>query len=149
MRWPPQAGQSVDPGCLLQFLSWANSPLGIESQQRGHAPIRSEFHRARRYPFAANIELTDVRSEGSLTARTTDLSLLGCYASTTSPFPKATKVSLRTMHGGTSLTALGKAVYSTPSPGMGIAFTTIEPSSQAILDCEPEDGVDSNLLSRL
>ena len=75
-----------------------------------------------------------MRSEGSLTARTTDLSLFGCHVSATSPFPEGTKVSLRIMHGGTSLTALGKLVYSKPNAGMGIAFTKIEPSSQAILE---------------
>lgn len=96
--------------------------------------MHSGFHRASRYPFAANAELTDVRSERSLTARTTDLSLFGCHVSTTSPFPEGTKVSLRIAHGGASLAALGKVVYSTPNSGMGIAFTTIEPSSQATLE---------------
>ena len=43
----------------------------IESQQRGRPPIPSGLHRASRYPFAASIELTDVRSERLLTARST------------------------------------------------------------------------------
>ena len=53
---------------------------------------------------------------------------------TTGPFPEGTKVSLRITHGGTSLAAFGKVVYSKPNSGMGIAFAEIEPPSQAILE---------------
>ena len=106
---------------------------GIESQQRGR-PIQSGFHRASRYPFAARIELTDLQSEKLLTARTTNLSLFGCYVSTTSPFAEGTRVSLRISHGGASLATFGKVVYSKRNSGMGIAFTKVEPSGQAILE---------------
>jgi hypothetical protein len=61
-----------------------------------------------------------------------NLSLFGCYVHTTDPFPVGTKVSLRITHGGTSLAALGKVVQ--PNSGMGVAFTAIEPPSQAILE---------------
>ena len=63
-----------------------------------------------------------------------NLSLFGCYVHTNDPFPEGTKVSLRIIHGGTSLAILGKVVHSEPSSGMGVAFTTIEPPSQAILE---------------
>lgn len=96
--------------------------------------MRSGLHRASRFPFSASIELTDVRSERLLKARTTNLSLFGCYVYTTGPFTEGTKVSLRIAHGGVSLAALGKVVYSKPNSGMGVAFTEIEPSSQAILE---------------
>src|SRR5260370_16949535 len=95
----------------------------IESQQRGRPPIPSGLHRASRYPFAASIELTDVRSERLLTARTTNLSLFGCYVHTTDPFPEGTKVSLRIAHGGASPAALGKGLHSKPTSWMRVAFT--------------------------
>ena len=75
-----------------------------------------------------------MRSERLLTARTINLSLFGCYVYTSSPFPEGTRVSLRITHGGTSLAAFGKVVYSKPNSGMGIAFAGIEPPSQAILE---------------
>src|SRR6266481_1682904 len=106
----------------------------IESQQRGHPPIPSGLHRASRYPFAASIELTDVRSERLLTARTINLSLFGCYVYTSSPFPEDTKVSLRISHGGASFAAFGRVVHFKPNSGMGIAFAEIEPPRQAILE---------------
>ncbi len=75
-----------------------------------------------------------MRSERLLTARTTNLSLFGCYVYTTGPFPVATKVSLRILHSGASFAAFGKVVSSKPDSGMGIAFTQIESSGQAILE---------------
>jgi PilZ domain-containing protein len=63
-----------------------------------------------------------------------NLSLFGCYVRTTEPFPEGTKVSLRIIHGGTNVATLGKVVHSKPKFGMGVAFTTIEPPSKAILE---------------
>ncbi len=82
----------------------------------------------------AAIELTDTQSEKHLTAHTTNVSLFGCFVSAASPFPEGTKVRLRISHAGTSFAALGKVVFSRPSSGMGIAFTTIEPTSQTTLE---------------
>lgn len=110
-----------------------SSPLGIESQQRGR-PIQSGFHRASRYPFAASVELTDLQSEKLLTARTVNLSLFGCYVSTTSPFPEGTKVTLRITHDGASFMAWGKVLHLKPNSGMGVAFANIEPTCQTILE---------------
>lgn len=75
-----------------------------------------------------------MRSERLVTARTVNLSLFGCYVRTAEPFLEGTKVSLRIMHGGTSLAALGRVAHSKPNSGMGVAFTTIEPPSQAVLE---------------
>ncbi|MFZ0335678.1 MAG: PilZ domain-containing protein [Candidatus Acidiferrales bacterium] len=124
------ASLEAHPLCPKHFIA----PLDIESEQRGRLSIHSKFHRAARYPFAASIELTDVQSERHLTARTTNLSLFGCYVHTSSPFPEGTKVSLRISHGGASVATFGKVVYSKPNSGMGIAFGELEPHSQAILE---------------
>ena len=75
-----------------------------------------------------------MRSERLLTTHTTNLSLFGCYVYTPGPFPEGTKVSLRVSHGGASFAAFGKVVHSKPNSGMGIAFTEVEPSGQAILE---------------
>ena len=121
--------------CSTWLRKWpVAKPVLTESQQRGRASIPSGFHRASRYPFAASIELTDVRSDSLLTARTADLSLFGCYVSTTDPFPSGTKVSLRILHSGANFAAFGKVVYSKSGFGMGITFTEIESSAQAILE---------------
>ena len=53
---------------------------------------------------------------------------------TANPFPEGTKVSLRIMRGVTTFSAYGKVVYSRPKYGMGILFTEMEQSGQAILE---------------
>jgi hypothetical protein len=47
--------------------------------------VQLERHRASRYPFQANVELTDVRLETQITGRTSDLSLFGCHVNTLKP----------------------------------------------------------------
>jgi hypothetical protein len=48
------------------------------------------------------------------------------------PFSAGTKVRLRISHAGANLIAQGTVAYSRDKGGMGIAFTSIEPSSVAI-----------------
>jgi hypothetical protein len=98
----------------------------------GIYPTKSD--RAVRFPFAANIELTDVQSERVLNARTSNLGLFGCYVSTTDPFPMGTKVWIRINHGGATLATFGQVVYLNPKAGMGVLFTEVEASARAILE---------------
>jgi hypothetical protein len=73
-------------------------------------------------------------TENQLVAHTEDLSLFGCFVETLAPFSAGTKVRLRISHAGANLIAQGTVAYSRDNGGMGIAFTSIEPSSVAILD---------------
>lgn len=91
-------------------------------------------HRAPRHSFVALIDLTDMQSEKHLAALTRDLSLFGCHVKTVTPFPVGTKVRLRISHAAANFMAIGKVAYSRPGSGMGIAFITIDPSSQLVLD---------------
>ena len=73
-------------------------------------------------------------TEKQLAAHTEDLSVFGCFVETTAPFPAGTKVRLRISHAGVNFLAQGKVAYARNDGGMGIAFTSIEPSSLPILD---------------
>ena len=73
-------------------------------------------------------------TEQQLAAHTEDLSLFGCFVETLAPFPAGTKVRLRISHSGANLIAQGTVAYSRNNDGMGIAFTSIEPSCVSILD---------------
>jgi hypothetical protein len=57
-----------------------------------------------------------------------------CKSDKAAPFPAGTKVNLRISHAGVNFTAQGTVAYSRNNGGMGIAFTSIEPSSLLILD---------------
>ena len=78
-------------------------------------------------------------TEKQLLARTEDLSLFGCFVDTLTPFPAGIKVRLRISHAGANLTAQGTVAYSRNNGGMGIAFTSVEPSSLPILDAWLDD----------
>jgi hypothetical protein len=96
--------------------------------------VQLERHRARRYPFQANIELTDVQSETQITGRTSDLSLFGCHVNTLNLLTPETKIRIRIAHSGVNFQALGRVVYARSNGGMGIVFTSIQPNDQLVLD---------------
>ena len=82
----------------------------------------------------AGIDLIDLQSEKHVAAHTKNLNLLGRFVETMIPFPEGTKVRVTITHAGMNCIAIGRVAYSRPISGMGIAFITIEPRSQAILD---------------
>jgi hypothetical protein len=90
--------------------------------------------RARRYPFAVHLELTDLDSETHLRERTTDLSLFGCGVATQDSFSIGAKVRIGITHKGSHFTALGRVIYVRPYREMGIAFTQIEENDQTTLE---------------
>jgi PilZ domain len=90
-------------------------------------------NRALRKRFAAAIVITDMASERQLSARTSDLSVHGCFVTTPTPSNPGAKVRVTIVHAGAKMVALGHVV-STHAEGMGIAFTSIEPGDQAILE---------------
>ena len=93
-------------------------------------PVR----RARRYRFAATIELTDLESEVHLQGLTTELSLFGCGLAARKPFLAGAKVRIRITHRGASFVALGRVIYFNRIGVMGIAFTQVEEKDQATLE---------------
>ena len=96
--------------------------------------MKLKRHRASRYPFQADIELTDVQSETPIKGRTSDLSLFGCHVNALKPLAPGIKVRIKIAHRGFIFEALGKVVYGRSKAGMGIVFTNIQPHDQLILD---------------
>ncbi len=90
--------------------------------------------RARRYPFVANIELTDMQTETRIVERTIDLSLYGCRVQTQKPLSIGTKVRIRISHAAASFAALGRVAYVGPNGAMGLTFTDIDENNQSVLD---------------
>src|SRR5260370_2904117 len=94
--------------------------------------MQLERHRARRYPFHASMELTDLQSETLIREQTSDLSLFGCHVDTLKPLPPGTKVRIKISHRSESLEALGRVAFVRPNAVMGILFTRIEPHDQLV-----------------
>ena len=118
---------------------WSLIRVGLESDTPRSSPIHSERHRAPRFPFVAGIQVTDLVTEKQLAAHIEDLSLFGCFVETVDPFPAGTKVRLRISYGGANVLAQGTIAYSRDNGGMGIGFTSVEPSTLPILDAWLDD----------
>lgn len=118
---------------------WPLIRVGLESNTPRSSSIHSERHRTPRFPFVAGILITDLVTEKQLAAHIEDLSLFGCFVETLDPLPVGAKISLRISYCGASVIAQGAVAYSRDNGGMGIAFTTIEPSSLPILDAWLDD----------
>ena len=106
--------------------------------------MQPERHRARRYPFHASIELTDLESETQTKAQTSDLSLFGCRVDTPKSLPAGTRVRIKISHRSQNFEALGTVVYS-QNEGMGIYFASIPPNNQSVLDKCIAERIDSRM----
>ncbi|HXN51599.1 MAG TPA: PilZ domain-containing protein [Candidatus Acidoferrum sp.] len=93
----------------------------------------SERRQAPRYPFIAEAEVTEIASDTKLVAKTSDLSVGGCFLDMLNPSPQGTDVRVRISHQGATFTALGRVAFILPNMGMGVTFTSVEQDQQAIL----------------
>ena len=59
---------------------------------------------------------------------------VGCFIVTLTPFVARTRVQLRILRRGVTFSAQGKVIHVRGNAGMGIAFTSVEPSGVSILD---------------
>jgi len=87
-----------------------------------------------RYNFGAIAEVIDLDQPDALVSLTRDLSLSGCFVTTTTPYPEGTRVRVRIIHSGAEFVAVGNVTANVTPKGMGIAFTQIQPNDQAILE---------------
>jgi PilZ domain len=97
--------------------------LGMEADRRSSP----------RYRFIADAEVVEVSSDTKLNARTSDLSIGGCFLDMLNPSLKGTEIRVRISHGGTAFTALGRVAFRVPTLGMGVAFTTVDGNQVAVL----------------
>jgi len=93
----------------------------------------SERRRSPRYRFIADVELIDAASDAQLKARTTDLSIGGCFLDMLNPSPKGTELRVTISHAGSTFTAVGRVAFVVPNMGMGVAFTNVDGNQFGIL----------------
>jgi hypothetical protein len=93
----------------------------------------SERRRAPRYPFIADAEVIEIASDTKLSAKTSDVSIGGCFLDMLNPSPEGTEIQVRISHAGTTFTALGRVVFIFPNMGMGVVFTRVEDNQLAAL----------------
>jgi PilZ domain len=99
------------------------------SGKLGHsAPVQESDRRgAGRVPFTITADIVELSSGARFVARTTDVSLGGCFVDTKIPFPVGTSVRVTLKHGKMAFETGGAVVYSQCGLGMGISFQDLSP----------------------
>jgi hypothetical protein len=95
--------------------------------------MSSERRRAPRYQLVADAEMVTPLSHGCLKARTSDVSLVGCFMNTTYSLPPGTEVQLQLKYEGTTLMASGAVTRSEPSMGFGVSFGSMKAAQRTLL----------------
>ena len=96
--------------------------------------MQSERRRIPRHLHGGAVEVTDLESEKQIATLARNLSLVGCFVVTATPFVTGTKVRLRITHRGAIFAAFGCVAYASAAEGMGIVFGEIETKDRAVLD---------------
>ncbi len=88
---------------------------------------RSERRIHVRFPFTAFVEAIEPQSHAKLSARTSDLSLGGCYVDTMNPYAVGTVIKIRLTKDKVTFEADAKVLFSHAGMGMGVAFISAMP----------------------
>ena len=87
-----------------------------------------------RMPFIAPIEMVETRTGARIKARTSDLSLQGCYVDTLNPLPVGAAVRLQIHRAGLILDVLANVSSRHAGSGMGLEFGEITGAQRAVLE---------------
>jgi PilZ domain len=87
-----------------------------------------------RMPFIAPIEMVEMRTGSRIKARTSDLSLQGCYVDTLNPLPIGAAVRLQIHRAGLILDVLANVSSRHAGSGMGLEFGEITGAQRAVLE---------------
>jgi hypothetical protein len=96
--------------------------------------MERERRRGPRYLFLADTEVTDMPSGPNRPARTSELSISGCFIDTRNPAPAGTELRIRISKSNTAFTAFGCVISVIPNTGMSVAFTSMEPNQLSVLE---------------
>jgi len=95
--------------------------------------MNSERRRAPRYHLVADAEITSPPSDLRLGARTSDVSLVGCFMNTKFSLPPGMEVRLQLNYAQTTLSTSARVARSEPSMGFGVSFTNMKEAERRLL----------------
>jgi hypothetical protein len=99
-------------------------------------PAQSAEHErrvARRNTLVASVKAGELTNGMSLSARTSDVSVHGCYLNTLNPFSPGTRIRVHLTKGNETFHSLAVVVYVHDDLGMGVAFTEISPTAREMI----------------
>jgi hypothetical protein len=114
----------------------ANGAAPAESAQATSIPTRAPSERrcATRSAFIAPVEMVEMRTGSRIRARTSDLSLQGCYVDTLNPLPVGAAVRLQIQRAGMILDVLANVSSRHVGSGMGLVFGELTGAQKAVLE---------------
>lgn len=71
----------------------------------------------------ADAQITEIAAETKLSAKTSDLSVGGCFLYMLNPSPEGTEIEVRISHTDSTFTARTRVVFPFPNMGMRVMFT--------------------------
>jgi hypothetical protein len=96
--------------------------------------VNSERRRARRFQLVAEAKIMSPLSDACLEARTSDVSLVGCFMNTKFSLPLGTEIRLQLKYEQTTLITSGAVARSEPSMGFGVSFTNMKETQKIMLE---------------
>jgi hypothetical protein len=94
----------------------------------------SDRRNGTRASFIAPIEMVEMRTGSRIEARTSDLSLQGCYVDTLNPLPIGAAVRLQIHRAGMILDVLATVSSRHAGSGMGVVFGEITETQRAVVE---------------
>ena len=88
--------------------------------------------RGLRFPFSADAEVVLESAPGTLPARVTELSFLGCYLEISAALTEQQRVHVKIFHSEEYFEALGTVLYVRPA-GVGVVFADVKPHFRTVL----------------
>jgi len=95
--------------------------------------MNSERRRAPRYQLVAEAKILSPFSDACLEARTSDVSLVGCFMNTPFSLPVGTDIRLQLKYEQITLITSGAVARSEPSMGFGVSFTNMKETQKILL----------------
>jgi len=96
--------------------------------------VTVERRSAPRIPMVLAAEIVELPRGAKMVARTSDISLTGCYIDTLNPVPQGSKIRVRITHHEEIFEAVARVVYTSAGLGMGLMYETVSAEDQSKLN---------------
>ena len=129
------SGQAVSAKPVVESGRTENRPvISIASTAPIASSAPSERRCGARLPFVAPVEMVEMRTGSRIQARTSDLSVQGCYVDTLNPLPVGASVRLQIHRAGLILDVLANVSARHEGSGMGLMFQELTNSQKLVLE---------------
>jgi hypothetical protein len=116
----------------LELSSAAEASAG-----EGERPDRRQHTNRRQFPryqLTTQADYVAVESGARGSARSSDISLGGCYLDSTTPHPEGTRLKLQLSREGRTFESLAEVVVAMPGMGMGLRFIDTTSAARRVLE---------------